>query len=185
MAAVNAINRNVKIHRGYQQRLLDSFLILFMVAMSVYFAFASRYFLSIKNFMNIFSSVSIVGIIATGMTLIIITRGIDLSVGAIIALSGCICALLIEKAHLHWSLAMLAALAAGLAIGMFNGFLISVHQHQRTGHLHLQLPGILPWSRQSIRPHSGTGNNHDTLLPGSMACQQIYGLWPLCFRHRR
>lgn len=125
MAAVNAINRNVKIHRGYQQRLLDSFLILFMVAMSVYFAFASRYFLSIKNFMNIFSSVSIVGIIATGMTLIIITRGIDLSVGAIIALSGCICALLIEKAHLHWSLAMLAALAAGLAIGMFNGFLIT------------------------------------------------------------
>jgi len=125
MASTNAMAFNVKKHRGYQQMLLDSFLILFMVAMSIYFMFASKYFLSIKNFMNIFSSVSIVGIIAAGMTLIIITRGIDLSVGAIIAVAGCICALLIEKSNFPWWLAMSTAMASGFIIGMFNGFLIT------------------------------------------------------------
>ncbi|HWR11810.1 MAG TPA: ABC transporter permease [Rectinemataceae bacterium] len=125
MTSIEGITHNTKKHRGYQQRLLDSFLILFMVAMSVYFTFASKYFLSIKNFMNIFSSVSIVGIIAAGMTLIIITRGIDLSVGAIIAVAGCVCALLIEKSHMPWWFSMMAAMTAGMFIGMFNGLLIT------------------------------------------------------------
>lgn len=111
--------------RKFQQMVLDSCLVLFTLAMSIYFTFASPYFLSIKNFMNILSSVSIVGIIATGMTLVMITKGIDLSVGSIIAVSGCMTALMIEKYKLPWWVAVLAALIAGFLIGTINGVLIT------------------------------------------------------------
>jgi ribose/xylose/arabinose/galactoside ABC-type transport system permease subunit len=111
--------------RKFQQMVLDSCLVIFTLAMSIYFTFASPYFLSIKNFMNILSSVSIVGIIATGMTLVMITKGIDLSVGSIIAVSGCVTALMIEKYKLPWWVAILAALIAGLLIGLTNGVLIT------------------------------------------------------------
>ncbi|PKM51254.1 MAG: ABC transporter permease [Firmicutes bacterium HGW-Firmicutes-7] len=111
--------------RKFQQIVLDSCLILFGLAMAIYFAFSSPYFLSIKNFMNIMSSVSIVGIIATGMTLIMITKGIDLSVGSTIALAGCVTALFIEVFGLPWWIAMAAALVVGLLIGFINGILIT------------------------------------------------------------
>ena len=117
----------VKKHRAriFQQKVLDSCLVLFILVMSIYFSFASPYFLSIKNFMNILSSVSILGIIATGMTLVMITKGIDLSVGAIIAVTGCVTALMIVKYHMPWWVAMLTALTVGLLIGLMNGILIT------------------------------------------------------------
>jgi|LSQX01.2.fsa_nt_gb ribose/xylose/arabinose/galactoside ABC-type transport system permease subunit len=113
-----------KMHR-VQQRLLDSCLILFAVALSVYFSIASPYFLAVRNFMNIMSSVSIIGIISTGMTLIMITKGIDLSVGSVIALTGCVTALLIENYDMSWWVSMSAALLCGLLIGLLNGTLIT------------------------------------------------------------
>lgn len=108
-----------------QQRLLDSCLVLFAVALCAYFTIASPYFLALRNFMNIMSSVSIIGIISTGMTLIMITKGIDLSVGSVIALTGCVTALLIERFEVSWWLSMLAALLCGLLIGLLNGTLIT------------------------------------------------------------
>ena len=111
--------------RQFQQKLLDSCLMLFMVLMGVYFSFASPYFLSLKNFMNILSSVSIVGIISTAMTLVIITKGIDLSVSSTIALSGCILTLGLERMGLPWWIAMLMALGCGTAAGLLNGILIT------------------------------------------------------------
>lgn len=108
-----------------QQRILDSILILFAICMVVYFSAASPYFLSLKNFMNILSSVSVVGIIATGMTLVMITRGIDLSVGSIIALTGCVSAMLIVNYRVPWPFAILATMLIGLLVGAFNGVLIT------------------------------------------------------------
>lgn len=108
-----------------QQRMLDSVLILFAICMIIFFTFHSPYFLSLKNFMNILSSVSVVGIIATGMTLVMITRGIDLSVGSIIALTGCVSALLIVNYQVPWPLAILITLIIGLLVGAVNGVLIT------------------------------------------------------------
>lgn len=108
-----------------QQRMLDSVLILFAICMIIFFTFRSPYFLSLKNFMNILSSVSVVGIIATGMTLVMITRGIDLSVGSIIALTGCVSALLIVNYQVSWPLAILITLIIGLLVGAVNGVLIT------------------------------------------------------------
>lgn len=111
--------------QALRQRLLDSILVVFAVCMVIYFSIASPYFLSIRNFMNIISSISVVGIIATGMTLVIITRGIDLSVGSIIALTGCVSALLIVNYSVPWPIAILVTLAMGVLVGGFNGILIT------------------------------------------------------------
>ena len=108
-----------------RQKFLDYILILFAIGMMIYFSSASQYFLSIKNFMNILSSVSVVGIISTGMTLVIITRGIDLSVGSIIALTGCVSAILIVNYSVAWPIAILATLLIGVLLGGLNGVLIT------------------------------------------------------------
>lgn len=108
-----------------RQKFLDYILILFTIGMMVYFSSASQYFLSIKNFMNILSSVSVVGIISTGMTLVIITKGIDLSVGSIMALTGCVSAILIVNYQVAWPIAIIATLVIGLLVGGLNGILIT------------------------------------------------------------
>jgi Ribose/xylose/arabinose/galactoside ABC-type transport systems, permease components len=111
--------------QAVQQKILDSVLILFAISMIIYFTAASPYFLSLKNFMNILSSVSVVGIIATAMTLVMITRGIDLSVGSTIALTGCVSAILIVNLSMHWLLAIMVTLLIGAIVGIFNGVLIT------------------------------------------------------------
>ena len=108
-----------------RQKFLDYILILFTIGLMVYFSSASQYFLSIKNFMNILSSVSVVGIISTGMTLVIITKGIDLSVGSIMALTGCVSAILIVNYQVAWPIAIIATLVIGLLVGGLNGILIT------------------------------------------------------------
>ncbi|MBN2899949.1 MAG: ribose ABC transporter permease, partial [Clostridia bacterium] len=67
---------------------------------------------------------SINSIIAAGMTFVILTGGIDLSVGSTLAYSGAIAAMLISKG-MSPSVAVLAALALGGAIGMLNGVVIA------------------------------------------------------------
>jgi len=64
-------------------------------------------------------------VIAVGMTLVIIVRGIDLSVGAGVALCGTVAALLQIDHGVAAPIAILAALACGAAIGMWNGFWVS------------------------------------------------------------
>jgi ribose/xylose/arabinose/galactoside ABC-type transport system permease subunit len=63
------------------------------------FAVVSDVFLTPTNLLNILRQVSVVGICAVGMTLIIITGGIDLSAGSMIGLSGMICATLVALGY--------------------------------------------------------------------------------------
>ncbi len=67
----------------------------------------------------------IVGVSAIGMTLVIISAGIDLSVGSIIALSSVVVALLMDSYGLDPLIAALCGIAAGLICGLFNGLLIT------------------------------------------------------------
>jgi ribose transport system permease protein len=82
-------------------------------------------FLTTNNIMNVLRQVATNIYIACGMTMIIILGGIDLSVGSVVGLSGCVTAMLI--AYNSWPIA--AAVAAGLVMGLlsgaFNGFVIS------------------------------------------------------------
>jgi len=83
------------------------------------------FFLTDRNLGNLMTQVSHIAVIAVGMTLVIIIRGIDLSVGAGVALTGVVAALLqIDYGMPAW-VAMAAAIAVGAAIGAWQGFWIA------------------------------------------------------------
>jgi ribose/xylose/arabinose/galactoside ABC-type transport system permease subunit len=83
------------------------------------------HFLTFSNLLNVAQQTSINAIVAAGMTFVIISGGIDLSVGSIVALSGVVLGSLL---HLNQpvAVAVLVALAAGIGCGLLNGLLISV-----------------------------------------------------------
>jgi ribose transport system permease protein len=84
----------------------------------------SPYFLTTNNLMGVFRSFSLTAIMAVGMMLVIITGGIDLSVGSVMGLSSLVTALAFQ--HGHGAMAAVAAgLATGAAIGALNGFLVT------------------------------------------------------------
>jgi len=82
-------------------------------------------FISIRNLSNLSRQVSIIAILATGMTLVIITGNIDLSVGSLMGMIGGVCAVL--QVWYGWStlLVIIVAILCGALIGLFNGYLIS------------------------------------------------------------
>lgn len=81
-------------------------------------------FLSPKNVMNILRQTSVNAVIAAGMTFVILTGGIDLSVGSILGISGAVCASLLVSGQ-GLIIAVIAALAVGAVVGFLNGFIIS------------------------------------------------------------
>jgi ribose transport system permease protein len=84
----------------------------------------SNEFLTADNMANLARQVAVFGIIAVGQLLVILTAGIDLSVGSVLGLSGCVTAeLLVHGVGIVP--AILIGLATGLAIGVFNGALVA------------------------------------------------------------
>ena len=81
-------------------------------------------FASTDNFFNITRNFAFVGIMAMGMTAVILTGGIDLSVGSIMGVVGVVCGLILQ-AEQHWLLAVFGGLAAGVICGAINGSLIA------------------------------------------------------------
>ena len=82
------------------------------------------YFLTVSNLLNIAEQTAIVAIIAVGMTFVIITAGIDLSVGSVLAFSGIVMASALQ-AGAPLVLGLAAGLGAGLVCGLVNGLLIT------------------------------------------------------------
>ena len=82
------------------------------------------HFLTVSNLLNIVQQTSINAIVAAGMTFVIISGGIDLSVGSIVALSGVALGTLLQSGYPP-AVAIPAALAAGAACGLLNGTLVS------------------------------------------------------------
>src|SRR5215204_6377155 len=89
------------------------------------FSIATPDFLTGANLVNILRQYAVLMILAVGQTLVIVSRGIDLSVAATAALSGCVMG--VSFAHWGWPepVALLFGLAAGFAVGAFNGFVIT------------------------------------------------------------
>jgi ribose transport system permease protein len=114
--------------RSLAQRLFSSqpfwvtvALILMCAAMSVY---QPEAFASSDNFYNITRNFAFIGLMAVGMTAVILTGGIDLSVGSIMGVVGVVAGLVLQAEH-HWTLAILAGLATGALAGIVNGVLIA------------------------------------------------------------
>jgi len=81
-------------------------------------------FFAVQNFLNLFIDNSFLLILAVGMTFVIISGGIDLSVGSVLALAGMVTASLLEKLHMSPALVIPIVLVMGTALGLFMGYLI-------------------------------------------------------------
>ncbi len=90
----------------------------------VFLSFASEYFLRVNNILNVLSQISRYGIVSVGMSLIIITGGIDLSVGYSVGLTACLFALF-SVLGLPWPVVLVLTLSVGVLIGFVNGFLVT------------------------------------------------------------
>lgn len=91
-------------------------------------ATAGERFASIDNFLTILRLASVIGVVSIGMTFVITGGGIDLSVGAIVALSSVWATTLATQtmaSDLHWSVMVFTALAVGAGCGLVNGLLIA------------------------------------------------------------
>ena len=102
----------------------------FIVLIFVFFSLANPYFFDPQNFKNILVQTSTIGLIALGMTLVMINGNIDLCVGAVVALSASL-AIDIQGWPMfadwgNWAIlpAVVAALASGVALGALNGFIV-------------------------------------------------------------
>lgn len=83
------------------------------------------HFLTFSNLLNVAQQTSINAIIAVGLTFVIISGGIDLSVGSIVAFSGVVMASLMQR-DIPWPVAIMGGLATGLGCGLVNGVLITL-----------------------------------------------------------
>lgn len=81
-------------------------------------------FLNINNIRNVLTQVSVNAILAIGMTFVILTGGIDLSVGSILAISGAVAAIVV-KTNGNVFLAVIVAIVIGALVGLVNGLIIS------------------------------------------------------------
>ncbi len=109
----------------YKEILLKYKMFLILLVMIVGMTFASDFFLTSRNIVNIIRQISINAIIATGMTFVIITGGIDLSVGSILAVSGVLAAYMVKNtAAPLWIIVAISILAGGVC-GVANGLIIS------------------------------------------------------------
>jgi ribose transport system permease protein len=102
---------------------LESLVVL--IVLSAAMAILSSAFLSVSNILNILLSTSVFGVLAIGMTFVISSAGIDLSVGSILALSGVVGAILTSNLDMPWWIGILGCLATGALTGAVNGFLIT------------------------------------------------------------
>jgi ribose transport system permease protein len=92
-----------------------------LVALFIVLSFASPFFLTGRNLINILDQVTVLGILSVGATAVIITGGIDLSVGAVLGLSTMVLGWLSHQGGWPMWAAMLAAIAVGALAGSLNG----------------------------------------------------------------
>lgn len=104
-------------------RVLDLGIYVALIALVVYFSFASPYFLTQRNLINVGSAIAVTGVLAAGMTIALIAGQLDLTVGANVALVSVTVALLIGDGQSVF-VAVLAGIAVGVGIGLCNTFLV-------------------------------------------------------------
>ena len=128
------------LEKGINRESLNAFvrkyaIVLIFIAMFVTMTFLTDAFLQPRNLVNVVRQISVVGLIAIGVTMVIITTGIDLSSGSVLALAAVFAASLAQQPDWHDAkypglvvpviVPIVAALAIGLLCGAINGGLIA------------------------------------------------------------
>ena len=115
----------------------SSILEIILVLLCVVLAFSASGFLTADNLLNVLRNVSMQGVIAFGMTMVIISGEIDLSVGSAVAFAGCLAAFLTQKLSGDWAslplspaiaVSILLTLSVGFLLGTFTGFMRNRYQ---------------------------------------------------------
>jgi len=96
----------------------------FFLACLLFFSVGSSNFLTLGNFLNVLRQAAPILVVAVAMTFVIVTAGIDLSVGSQVALVNAVCAILLA-AGLPWVPVVIGMLAFGIAIGLAQGWFIA------------------------------------------------------------
>ena len=120
--AARATGRESRLHSAATQKILA-----FggLIGLFVVFSLASPYFLTFDNMMGILLATTVNGVLALGATFVIITAGIDLSVGTVMTLSAVMIGVLITNWGLPIYLGLLGGVATGALAGLINGLTIS------------------------------------------------------------
>ncbi len=105
-------------------RSLEFRMLCLALLLAVILSLSSPFFLTERNIFNILDQSVVIGIVAVGMTFVILTGGIDLSVGAVFGLTGILLAQALQVMPIP--LAIPLAIAAGAGIGLFSGVLVAV-----------------------------------------------------------
>ncbi len=136
-----------------------------LVVIAVIFQLANRNFLTPLNLTNLVLQIASVGTIAVGVVLILLLGEIDLSVGAVSGFCSAVMAVLSVKAGVPGPLAVLAALAAGLVIGLFQGAWIA---RLHVPSFVVTLAGYLGWQGALlwVLGSTGTVNLSDPFIIG-------------------
>lgn len=119
------MNDMVKEKKDIKGFIIRNIMVLVMLLMIIAMAFAKQEFLTGDNVTNVLRQISINSVLAFGMTFVIITGGIDLSVGPMVAVAGVISADLMKSAGVPIVLACLIAIAVAVVMGLINGVVIS------------------------------------------------------------
>lgn len=96
------------------------------ILLIIVFAILSPYFLTLNNFVNIFRQSAPLAMVAVGITIVIISGGIDLSIASNISLCSVILAMLIKADSVPLSVSIILVFGLGMLLGLFNGFLITL-----------------------------------------------------------
>lgn len=96
-----------------------------LVTLMLFFSILSPQFFQASNFFNISKQIATLGICAVGFSFVLITGGIDLSLGYQISLVNIVCAYLMTRMGMNWILAIVVAIIIGTLIGFVNGFIIT------------------------------------------------------------
>ena len=96
-----------------------------LVLLCLFLSFSTDTFLSMRNFLNVMDQITVLGVMAVGMTLVILIGGIDLSVGSVLALSGMVMGYLGDNRQWPFAIAILVALVASAACGLTSGLMVT------------------------------------------------------------
>ena len=96
------------------------------LALCSFFTIKSEFFLTLTNASNIARTLAVVGITSIGMTLVLVTGGVDISVGSVAALSGVLASLFWLQFGIPLALSTVLALLGGTLVGLVNGLVVTV-----------------------------------------------------------
>lgn len=111
-------------NKKINNKVFDYGIVMFLICLIVIFSLSNKYFFTFNNITNILRQISIVGISTVAMTMVILTGGIDLSVGSMLALSAIMLAKMMTSG-INMFIAIPITLVLGVMMGCFNGFLIN------------------------------------------------------------